>query len=987
MASGGDDDDEFLRAVAKAPAREPPAESLPERVGHFRIVERIGRGGMGVVYRAVDERLRRDVALKVLPLAFESDTARRSRFMREARAASAVAHPNLVTIHEIGEADGRVFIAMELIAGRTLRQRLVEGRLPLDEALRIARELCLGVAIAHERGVVHRDLKPDNVMLAEDGAVKILDFGLAKQRAADPEQADTQTKDGHIVGTPDYMSPEQAVGAAVDERGDVFALGITIYEMLGSQRPFRGGSSAEVVAAILRDRPAPLRSLAPQVPRSIEAAVMRCLEKSTGDRWPNARALLEALSGAAPAPGLPGSARSWAMAAVLAIAAGALGIVWKGRRADGRSTTVTASVGGGVALACPQLEASGVEEPAGWLGAAAANLTCRRAAIAMDGRLEHVLVPAELLGLPRQPTDDFPQDPYGAADARARAIAVAKQRAQSWLDGAIHKKPHGFQVTLIVRAPDGGERGRADGAGKFVGLAVRDAMQRLFDAGTLPKVAQIDAETARWSGVRDVGLALDLDDWHTSIGHSPEWTRAAEATLAARKAELGPLWPAIQFEGGPTELLDRDRFDPVTLDRSTPEAFVHSVRSYVFTVAFGDSAALSTEAGQLCATETSVLGRRTLENTQAELHWNSEKALPLVLAGLQEEPRSAWAWDFASNQATPQRFAPIASAYAGWIPESPAGWMQLAFGLKDPVQRVRFAQRGHALANEHPPWATDLGKKLLKAGRSEEVRSLAASMIATGPHMRSAADALSMLVDCGATRFGAALARGLVALSKIDGRFAANVGDYPLFDATIAAATLTGRGREVGDAFAQRFVLVDPPSLARGVLWNETVFGAVDACMIASPELATQCFARLRKLLKETYFLGVGDWIDSYIDGAERYSRGDLRGAAKAWLFLVGRDLSGLRAGRAIVRFAPIALDAAGEHVLAARIDAEQMTAGFDTFAGVSPAHVREAHRALARGDKKKARALAKQIIDAWGAADVPVPAVAEMRQLLVKTN
>ena len=294
MSSSGDDS--FLRELARSPERDPPDDKPPERMGHFRIVERIGKGGMGVVYRAVDERLGRDVALKVLPAAFEADSDRRRRFLREARTAAAVTHPNLITVHEIGEADSRIFIAMELVTGRTLRRRLDEGRVPVDEALRIAREVSRGVAVAHDRGVIHRDLKPDNVMLGDDGTVKVLDFGLAKRRASDPQSADTQTEEGRIVGTPEYMSPEQAAGIAVDERSDVFALGVTFYELWSGQRPFSGRSSAEVIASVLRDTPKPLRRVAPDVPGDIEAFMVRCLAKSPADRWANARAVLDALN-------------------------------------------------------------------------------------------------------------------------------------------------------------------------------------------------------------------------------------------------------------------------------------------------------------------------------------------------------------------------------------------------------------------------------------------------------------------------------------------------------------------------------------------------------------------------------------------------------------------------------------------------------------------------------------------------------------------
>jgi serine/threonine protein kinase len=210
-------------------------------LSHFSIVAKLGEGGMGVVYKATDTTLRRTVALKVLPANVASDPERRRLFLREARAAAAVTHPNLVTIYEVGEADGQVFLALDFIDGRTLRHALDDGRMSVDEALRIARDLARGMARAHEAGIVHRDLKPDNVMIAKDGLLKVLDFGIARVAPkSDPteptdlgrETGSALTLEGRVVGTPGYMSPEQARGKPVDATTDVFAFGVVLYEML-----------------------------------------------------------------------------------------------------------------------------------------------------------------------------------------------------------------------------------------------------------------------------------------------------------------------------------------------------------------------------------------------------------------------------------------------------------------------------------------------------------------------------------------------------------------------------------------------------------------------------------------------------------------------------------------------------------------------------------------------------------------------------------
>ena len=301
----GGDSDALLRAIAGVPARIPP-EADPEQVGRYRIIARLGKGGMGIVYRAEDDTLRRPVALKVLPRAVSDDEDRRRRFLREARSAAAINHPNVATIHEIGESGGRVFIVMELVEGHTLRHELSVSSLPLPKALRIARAVARGLAKAHDKGIVHRDLKPENVMIAADGEVKILDFGLAK--LGDPpsgstllENSPTQshlTAEGHVLGTPGYMAPEQARGGEIDARTDVFSFGVLFYEMLAGEKPFEGRAAGEQIAALLRDTPAPLRERNGQVSPGLAAVVERCLAKAPGDRYASALEALEALDGA-----------------------------------------------------------------------------------------------------------------------------------------------------------------------------------------------------------------------------------------------------------------------------------------------------------------------------------------------------------------------------------------------------------------------------------------------------------------------------------------------------------------------------------------------------------------------------------------------------------------------------------------------------------------------------------------------------------------
>jgi formylglycine-generating enzyme required for sulfatase activity len=271
------------------------------RLGSYEVVAPLGAGGMGEVYRARHLKLGREAAIKVLPAELASDLERLRRLEREARAASALNHPAIVTIYDVDEDAGTRYIAMELVEGVTLRARLRDGPLPVQEALRLAAGIAEGLARAHEAGIVHRDLKPDNVMITRDGHPKLLDFGLAKQ-VASADQAESElatvsrtTRAGVVLGTVPYMSPEQAAGRPVDHTSDQFAFGVMLFEMLCGRRPFLGDSVAAVLGAILRDPPPPLRSIRPEAPRSVATVVDRCLAKDKARRYPSTAELRDAL--------------------------------------------------------------------------------------------------------------------------------------------------------------------------------------------------------------------------------------------------------------------------------------------------------------------------------------------------------------------------------------------------------------------------------------------------------------------------------------------------------------------------------------------------------------------------------------------------------------------------------------------------------------------------------------------------------------------
>jgi len=316
--------------------------------GHFEILDKLGEGGMGVLYRARDTRLGRTVAIKVLRPEVVADPERTRRFLQEAKAASALNHPCVVTVHDIGEDPERgTWIAMECIEGESLKERLARGPLPVREALRIAVDVARGLAAAHAAGIVHRDMKPANVMVTTSGIVKVLDFGLAKLAPAlDPGDSEAPTQSarsgtarGVLIGTPAYMSPEQAAGQPTDARSDVFSFGAMLYEMLTGRRPFDGTNDVSLLAAILRDPPVPPRQLRPDLDPGLEKVLNRCLEKSPDARYPSATPLLAdleaCLTGAGePMPKTSAASRIGPLVGVAVLLVAAVLGAWAWRRGE-----------------------------------------------------------------------------------------------------------------------------------------------------------------------------------------------------------------------------------------------------------------------------------------------------------------------------------------------------------------------------------------------------------------------------------------------------------------------------------------------------------------------------------------------------------------------------------------------------------------------------------------------------------------------------
>lgn len=268
-------------------------EEAPDRtLGRYTVLRKLGQGGMGEVHLARDPRLNRDVALKVLLPQVVADPGRRRRLLREARAAAALKHPNITTIYEIGEAEGRDFLAFEYVEGPTLEEAVAGKRLSLRELIELCGPLADALAYAHDQGVIHRDIKLDNVMLTDRGEPKLLDFGLAKQSddgswSGSESESSIFPSGGALMGTPSVMSPEQVLGKPMDERGDVFSFGVLLYHLATGRSPFKRSTLMETIQAIVSDEPVPLAELRPDLASGFASVVERALRKDPAERYPN----------------------------------------------------------------------------------------------------------------------------------------------------------------------------------------------------------------------------------------------------------------------------------------------------------------------------------------------------------------------------------------------------------------------------------------------------------------------------------------------------------------------------------------------------------------------------------------------------------------------------------------------------------------------------------------------------------------------------
>ncbi|MFT3772397.1 MAG: serine/threonine-protein kinase [Minicystis sp.] len=632
-------------------------------------------------------------------------------------------------------------------------------------------------------------------------------------------------------------------------------------------------------------------------------------------------------------------------------------------------------------LACPVLEASGVDEPSGWLGAAAAATICERARVILGGRTTRTLVPAELLGLPVEPSGQLAEDPYAGPDARARSVEAAQKRSSAYIDGRVVKDTSGFRVEIALRSPAGAELARGAGSGRALYAAVRDAVSPLVGPTLVPRAVSLDPTMAAFSRAPDVDGALALLDLSFSMVHNAGNVPEECARVAARSKDYAELGPGERHRCAYALGLPAPKVDLPPADRTSPGAL--AARARVRLMIEGDSdLALAAELEQLLAREVTPFGRSTLAASasclfQAE---NPARSRQLALLAVQAEPKNPvgewcapWIQMVTVARGTAGAEAAL-RALRAWTPWDAYGWLP---GSGDPSRSLAHSRRAYALSPLDTHVADVLAGELLRAGARDEARAVAAFVSSGGhPVHRVESDLLLLRVDASEARFRAALSGALRAMvvAPDDAGFV-RVLRLEIAWRALQIAMILGRGAEIADAAVERFLDPEPSPIDGASVDAPLRIPAI--CARASAPSAKRCFARFRAL-RTRLSLGALPDTDAFTDGAERYAAGDHTGAAKAWRPLL-RDpgpYAALMADAMIDAF-----ERTGEADLVARL--EGAIAGDDNeLNGASPKTVRAARAAAKRGDRAKARALAKQVIDAWSVADEMPPAVEEMRRL-----
>lgn len=928
-------------------------------IGAYDIRKRIGAGGMGVVYEALHRHVGRSVAIKLLPPSVAGDEGRRRRLLREARVAASLDHPHIARVLDAGEADGQFFIAMELVHGETLRDVLLrEKKLEARAAVRLVTQLAEAVGYAHDKGIVHRDLKPDNVMIADGGAPKLLDFGLARFSTTSAEAESLMTSAGDVVGTAGYMSPEQARGIVAGKPSDVFALGVILYELVAGERPFRGPTRLDVLAATSRDDPARLSKVVPDLALDLDAVTVRCLAKAPEDRFADGSALAAALErtrGSKPAALRP-FAPSWIAAATLFVTAGVVLATRTTRppathQAMADEPEMPVEIAG---LACPVWEATDDGEAAPWLGAAAAHLACARIEMGRPVDAPRTRVPAELLGVSSRP-EEVPSLVY---DITARGRSLGAAASTTVLDGSVMHDHGGFVVSIELTGSGITRRTSRSDSAPVLTDAVWQALARLGAPGLLyaevgsPEMNEAEASASVLQGgspavcarLRGTGSGLSLgtrqlcDPWLTGGANAPRVDPAVPSLEAAEELFLQSAHAAVE---GPASVQAElaERIEDRRRTTSSPRAL----------------ARLDLLQAELAARRNEPVLNR----------------VALALSAIARDPRLEAAWGVVVDNAqqTGEWRHELQAALA-WSPALPFAWMH--WGLLSREDAALGLRRAFVLAPLHPMVVQRYGLALLDRGERSSAKALAGRLRAENVLLRPIGAHLATRIEAAEGRVAAAIEMGVAALraQHREVGFGSGLnGDARLLELVLDLALVAGRRTEVSDALVDALVLESSrPLLTTGAL---TLAYLAPLCAFASEPRRVRCIERL-ETERGSGRQGLELFSES-LDAAAAYVRGDVPAAASA--------IRRLQQPSRLTTFAVELLDLSGDDGAAAAIDEVAMKERA-FVQGIGLGHVRAARRALRRGDQAAAARLARDVTSAWSSLDARSPLVDEMRAI-----
>jgi eukaryotic-like serine/threonine-protein kinase len=636
-------------------------------------------------------------------------------------------------------------------------------------------------------------------------------------------------------------------------------------------------------------------------------------------------------------------------------------------------------------VACPVFEASGVEAPAGWLGAAAAATVCERARVILGGSPQRTLVPAELLDLPRQPTDSFPADPYAAPDARNRSITAAQARAAAYIDGTVTKSASEFHVALAMHKPDGETLGQGMGNGRALYEAVRNAMAPLLETNQLPQAKEIDPVTVDWSRATTVDGALARLDVTLALAQNAGGLADECARFEQKSADLGELGPATKWLceytlGHPPPAAPLFPTDPA----KTAE-YVTRVRLNHRTARDKD-AEIAAELQRIFNQDLPSLGRSVTAATASCLLESSDpkRAKEMALLAVQADPKNPlgelcqpWLQLMVMTRETSSAESTV-RAMQTWVPWDSAGWYMQATSPGDSNDALAYARRAYTLSLFDTTMADILADLLLRRGAREEARNVAVAVSAGGhPVHRLESDLLMVRVDASEARIHAALERALRAMRVSDEDAGwVRVIRFDMAWRAVQLAAILGREREIADLVIKQFIDPEPTQLDGNDMSVPMRIPAI--CVLASKDAGRRCFERFRAL-RGRLSGGILPETDAFVAGAERYAAGDLEGAAKAWRPFLRQP--GIFASTLPDAMAT-AFERTGNTELVDRLQARAAEEA-NQFGGASLMMVGAARRAEARGNRERAVTLAKKVIAAWSVADETVPAVEEMRGLL----